>query len=64
MTKEQVQGIVRHIFTFIGGILVVKGFADETMISEVSGSLIALIGTVWSIINKSKSEKEKVEVEG
>jgi len=29
MNKEQVLGLVRHILTFVGGILVAKGLATE-----------------------------------
>lgn len=56
MNKEQVIGIVRHALTFIGGVLVAKGLASDTVIMELTGSIIALIGGVWSIVVKIKSE--------
>lgn len=52
MKKEQVLGIVRHILTFAGGFLVLKGYADESLVQEASGSLISLIGIIWSIWSK------------
>lgn len=52
LTKEQVLGIVRHSLTFIGGIFVMKGLVDETMVTEVVGGIISLIGTIWSIVTK------------
>ena len=44
MNKEQVLGIVRHGLTFFGGVLLTKGLVDEQLWSEISGSLITLIG--------------------
>lgn len=53
LTKEQVLGIVRHTLTFIGGIIVMKGFADETTITEIVGGIVTLTGAIWSIIAKT-----------
>jgi hypothetical protein len=55
LTKEQVLGIVRHILTFGGGILVTKGLLDEGMVTEISGAVITLIGAIWSIVAKNKA---------
>jgi hypothetical protein len=52
MNKEKVLGILRHTLTFVGGILVAKGLVDETVISEVVGALITVIGGVWSVLIK------------
>jgi hypothetical protein len=54
MTKEQVIGIIRHVITFAGGILVVKGVIDDAMVQEVLGGVLGLVGTVWSIVDKKK----------
>jgi hypothetical protein len=54
MSKEQILGIARHALTFIGGILIMKGIIDEGTWTEVSGGVITLAGTVWSIIDKNK----------
>jgi hypothetical protein len=54
MAKEQVLGIIRHVITFAGGILVVKGLVDEAMVQEVLGGILGLVGTVWSIVDKKK----------
>jgi hypothetical protein len=54
MTKEQVLGILRHTLTFVGGILLMKGIIDETSWTELSGSALTLIGTIWSIVDKNK----------
>lgn len=52
MTKEQILGVVRHLLTFFGGILVTKGVIDETIVTEVIGGISTLIGAVWSFIAK------------
>lgn len=52
LTKEQILGIVRHALTFVGGIVVMKGFVDETMVTEIIGGVMTLVGAVWSVIDK------------
>jgi hypothetical protein len=52
MKKEQILGIIRHTLTFVGGFLVMKGLATETLTTELSGATITLIGGIWSIIEK------------
>ena len=54
MTREQVLGIIRHTLTFVGGILLMKGIIDETSWTEISGSALTLIGTIWSVVDKNK----------
>jgi hypothetical protein len=56
MTLEQVLGIVRHSLTFLGGMLIMKGSVDATEWAELSGSLIAVIGGIWSIVDKNKKK--------
>ena len=48
-TKEQILGIVRHVLTFGGGLVVAKGLVDEATAQYIIGSVLALIGTIWSI---------------
>ena len=52
MTKEQIQGIVRHVLTFVGGILVLQGVVEESLINELIGGVVALAGTLWSVFSK------------
>jgi hypothetical protein len=54
LNKEQVMGIVRHALTFIGGIVVMKGLVDETVITEVVGGVMTLVGAIWSILDKKE----------
>jgi hypothetical protein len=57
MNADQILGIIRHILTFGGGLLVMKGFIDEAMLSEVIGATVTFIGTIWSFISKIKAIK-------
>jgi hypothetical protein len=52
MNREQILGIIRHILTFAGGTLVVNGKIDESTLTEGVGATLALIGILWSIIDK------------
>jgi hypothetical protein len=54
LSKEQVLGIVRHALTFVGGVLVMKGLVDETVVTEIIGGVITLTGSIWSIVVKAK----------
>jgi hypothetical protein len=57
MKIEQVMGIIRHILTFVGGVVVAKGLVDETLITEIIGGTLTLIGGIWSIISKNKTKE-------
>jgi hypothetical protein len=52
LTKEQILGIIRHALTFVGGIFVMRGLVDETVVTEIVGGVITLTGTIWSIVSK------------
>ncbi|MDQ2080242.1 hypothetical protein RA307_08620 [Xanthobacteraceae bacterium Astr-EGSB] len=55
MNKEQVLGVVRHILTFAGGIVVSKGLLDETTMTAVVGAVITIGGALWSILAPEKA---------
>jgi hypothetical protein len=55
LTKEQLLGIVRHAVTFIGGILVMKGIIDDSIVQEILGGVTTLAGAIWSIVDKNKA---------
>lgn len=55
LTQEQVLGIIRHTLTFVGGILIAKGLVDETLVSEITGGVLTLVGAIWSIVAKNKA---------
>ena len=52
MNKQQVMGIVRHVLTFVGGILVLKGYTSDADYMALSGLISTAIGSIWSIIDK------------
>jgi len=54
LTKEQIQGIIRHGLTFVGGVLVTLGLLNEGMASEIIGGVMTLVGSVWSVAVKNK----------
>lgn len=55
LTKEQLLGIVRHVVTFVGGILVMKGLMDDSMVQEILGGATTLVGSIWSVVDKNKA---------
>jgi hypothetical protein len=52
MNKETILGLLRHAATFGGGVLTSNGLATSEEITTGVGALIALIGVVWSILQK------------
>lgn len=54
MSKEAILGVVRHILTFGGGLLVSRGTISEPTMLEGVGAIITLAGIVWSIRQKKK----------
>jgi len=55
--NDKIQGLLRHILTFVGGYLVTSGIIDEAILSEVVGAIITITGFVWSWLGKDKEEK-------
>lgn len=54
MNKETIMGLIRHTLTFVGGFVVMMGLADEGLVTEITGGLMAAVGFVWSIYDKLK----------
>jgi hypothetical protein len=55
MNKETILGIVRHILTTAGGVLVTKGVTDDSNAQAIVGGIIAAIGVIWSIVQKKRA---------
>jgi len=53
MNKEQKLGVIRHVLTFVGGILLAKGLVDESLMTDIIASIMVLVGGFWSILAKS-----------
>lgn len=52
--NEQVQGLIRHALTLIGGVAIYKGWIEESVVAEWTGIIMSVVGTIWSIASKSK----------
>jgi hypothetical protein len=58
LSKNQVEGIIRHVLTGIGGVLIAFGILDESILVETIGAAVAVTGVIWSIIDKNKGNEE------
>lgn len=54
MNGTQIGGIVRHLITTFGGVLVTNGYIDGGMLEAGAGAIAVLIGIGWSIYAKKK----------
>ena len=52
LSKEQILGIIRHLLTIIGGVVIAKGYMEEDVVGEAIGAVMSLVGIVWSIAAK------------
>lgn len=52
MNYEMVMGLVRHLLTFGGGIVIAKGWADEATVTQIVAGAVALGGVIWSFLSK------------
>ena len=55
--KATILGIVRHILTIAGGALGSTGIATHGEVELIIGGLLAVVGIVWSVIEKRKQSK-------
>jgi hypothetical protein len=51
-SRDAALGLIRHAITFAGGALVVKGYIDDTGLTEAAAAIATLIGVVWSVFDK------------
>lgn len=54
MKKDLILAIIRHSLTFVGGLFIMKGVVDETMVTELIGGLMSLTSVIWMTIEKLK----------
>ena len=50
--NENVSSLIRHILTFVGGILVTKGVISEGLSTELVGLAMSVIGMAWGQLSK------------
>jgi uncharacterized membrane protein len=53
MNKSKWYSVIRHTLTAAGGILIAFGIVNETLVLEVSGAVIAILGVIWGIQDKA-----------
>jgi hypothetical protein len=52
MSKEQLFGIIRHVMSAAAGYLIYRGYLTEDQAAEISGAILAIMATVWSVGSK------------
>jgi hypothetical protein len=52
--SEKGKGILRHIMTAIGGLLVAFGYIDESALEAIIGAILTLYGVGLSLKDKEK----------
>ena len=52
MNQDIALGLLRHLLTAAGGLLVAKGYAQASDLDQVTGLVVALVGAIWSIVHK------------
>lgn len=54
--KDVMLGVLRHVLTAGGGVLVGKGVLTAATVDSTVGAVLTLIGVVWSVVTKMKSK--------
>jgi len=50
-------GLLRHLLTTLGGAIAAKGYLDESLVGEIVGAILTLLGAGWSIAHKRLAAK-------
>jgi opacity protein-like surface antigen len=61
MYNEMILGLVRHLLTIAGSVLVAKGVLSTGAADTLIGSVLNVAGIVWSMVQK-KQQQEHVQV--
>mgnify|MGYP001207306406 CR=1 FL=1 len=59
--NDKLLGIIRHGLTFVGGVLVTQGIIDDALFAELFGAAMTLIGGIWSVVDKTKTNDTEVK---
>ena len=55
MDVQAFQGLIRHLFTTVGGYFVGAGFVSTNIdLEAVGGAVAVLVGVVWSMYHKKQ----------
>lgn len=52
MMNEKVLGVVRHVLTAVGAVVVYVGWTDDATWVTVMGSIMTMVPFVWSWVSK------------
>lgn len=52
MDQVQIEALIRHTLTFVGGVLVTLGYMDQGTAMQVTGAIAAIVSIAWSAIEK------------
>lgn len=52
MTRDMWLGLMRHVLTALGGVMVARGAVDTGTMEMAIGGSVTLAGAIWSIIDK------------
>ena len=55
VTQEQFLGLIRHIVTFAGGIIVARSHFDPGAVETIGGLVVTVAGMLWSFLAPEKS---------
>ena len=56
--KKEIGGLLRHLATIAGGVLIAKGSLTTDSFTMILGSASSIVGTGWSFVNKAAHKKE------
>jgi hypothetical protein len=59
LNKQQILGIIRHVLTAIGVILVSTGKLDEFTLLQIIGAVMTATSAIWSIFDKTDGQIAK-----
>jgi len=54
-TRDQILGLIRHIITFVGGVLVARGKIDVSQIETIAGIVTTIAGFLFSMMAPEKT---------
>lgn len=63
VNQDTVLGIVRHLLTAGGGILVASGYTTNDQWTAISGGVVALVGVIWSILQKKQAASKLADAQ-
>lgn len=60
--NPELSGIIRHILTMVGAVLVAKGYGDAVGMESIIGGAMAVLGIAWSMYAKRGTSTEAAKI--